>query len=92
MRTFQHLKDFEERSSFSSWITRITINSALMNLRKKRGYVETSMDVIGEDHASQYRREPKNPTESPESHCSGREREKSYCVEQFNSYHRGSER
>ena len=91
MRTFQHLKDFEERSSFSSWITRITINSALMNLRKKRGYVETSMDVIGEDHASQYRREPKTYGKSRKP-LFRTEREKSYCVEQFNSYHRGSER
>ena len=35
MRAFLHLKDFEERSSFSSWLTRIAINFALMDLRKK---------------------------------------------------------
>ncbi len=75
MRAFLHLKDFEERSSFSSWLTRIAINSALMNLRKKRGYIETSMEVIIEDPASPYQWEPKDPAESPESQCWRRERE-----------------
>jgi len=75
MRAFLHMKEFEERSSFSSWLTRIAINSALMSLRKKRGYIETSMDVICDEHGFQYRWEPKDPAESPESHCSRRERE-----------------
>ena len=35
MKAFIHLKDFEERASFSSWLTRIAINTALMLLRKK---------------------------------------------------------
>src|SRR5271155_4203431 len=30
MKAFIHLKDFEERASFSSWLTRIAINTALM--------------------------------------------------------------
>src|SRR5277367_4257898 len=64
MRAFLHLKDFEERSSFSSWLTRIAINFSLMNLRKKRGYVETSMDVINDDHELLHW-EPKDPGENP---------------------------
>src|SRR5215467_8928879 len=36
MRAFMHVKDFDGRSSFGTWITRIAINSALMILRKKR--------------------------------------------------------
>jgi RNA polymerase sigma-70 factor (ECF subfamily) len=75
MRAFLHLKDFEERSSFSSWLTRIAINFALMSLRKKRGHVEISMEVINDDHGVRYRWEPKDPAESPESRCSRRERE-----------------
>ncbi len=75
MRAFLHLKDFEERSSFSSWLTRIAINFALMGLRKKRGHVEVSMEFINDDHEVSYRWEPKDPAESPESHCSRRERE-----------------
>jgi len=75
MRAFLHLKEFEERSSFSSWLTRIAINAALMSLRKKRGHIETSMDVISDDRGSEYHWEPKDPAESPESHFSRRERE-----------------
>jgi RNA polymerase sigma factor (sigma-70 family) len=45
MRAFQHLNQFDGRSSFATWFTRIGINSALMILRKKRIRQETSMDV-----------------------------------------------
>jgi RNA polymerase sigma factor (sigma-70 family) len=40
MRAFVHLRDFDGRSSFSTWLTRIAINSALMILRKKRNSLE----------------------------------------------------
>ena len=46
-----------------------------MSLRKKRGYIETSIDVIGDDRGFQYRWEPKDPAEDPEGHLSRRERE-----------------
>ena len=36
LKAFLHLKNFEGRSSFSSWHTRIAINSALMTLRKRK--------------------------------------------------------
>jgi RNA polymerase sigma-70 factor (ECF subfamily) len=75
MRAFLHLKDFEERSSFSSWLTRIAINFALMSLRKKRGHIEISMEAINDDQGIGYRWEPKDPAESPESQCSRRERD-----------------
>ena len=75
MRAFLHLKDFEERSSFSSWLTRIAINVSLMSLRKKRGHIEISMEIVSDDHEIRYRWEPKDPAESPESHCSRRETE-----------------
>jgi RNA polymerase sigma factor (sigma-70 family) len=45
MRAFLHLKQFDGRSSFATWFTRIGINSALMILRKKRIRLETSMDT-----------------------------------------------
>jgi len=48
MKAFTHLPAFEGRSSFSSWITRIAINSALMLLRKRRG-VEVSIDAVARD-------------------------------------------
>jgi RNA polymerase sigma-70 factor (ECF subfamily) len=47
LRAFVHLKDFDGRSSFATWLTRIAINSALMILRKKRSSHETA--VAGTD-------------------------------------------
>jgi RNA polymerase sigma-70 factor, ECF subfamily len=45
MQAYVHLKDFDGRAAFSTWLTRIAINSALMMLRRKRSHSETSMDV-----------------------------------------------
>jgi RNA polymerase sigma-70 factor, ECF subfamily len=36
LKAFQHLKDFEGRSSLSTWLYRIASNEALMLLRKRR--------------------------------------------------------
>jgi len=44
LNAFVHLKDFDGRSRFTTWLTRIAINSALAKLRKRRGIREVSMD------------------------------------------------
>jgi RNA polymerase sigma-70 factor (ECF subfamily) len=44
LSAFLHLKDFDERSRFATWLTRIAINAALAKLRKKRGIREVPMD------------------------------------------------
>ena len=44
LRAFVHLGDFEGRSNFGTWLTSITINSALMILRKKRTAHEIAID------------------------------------------------
>jgi RNA polymerase sigma-70 factor (ECF subfamily) len=75
MKAFVHLKDFQERSSFSSWLTRIAINSALMLLRKKRGHIEISTDAIDDEFGIRDRWEPRDHADSPESRCARRERE-----------------
>ena len=41
---FLHLKAFDGRSRFSTWVTRIGINSALMTLRRKHRCREVSLD------------------------------------------------
>jgi RNA polymerase sigma-70 factor (ECF subfamily) len=38
LKAFQNLQRFEERSRFSTWVTRITVNAALMRLRHRRGH------------------------------------------------------
>jgi len=40
-----HIQKFDGRSTFSTWLTRIAINSALMILRKRRSSRETGMEV-----------------------------------------------
>jgi RNA polymerase sigma-70 factor, ECF subfamily len=43
-KAFIHLHKFEEKSSFSTWLTRIVINEGLMLLRRRRGFREISID------------------------------------------------
>jgi RNA polymerase sigma-70 factor (ECF subfamily) len=43
LSAFTHLTSFEERSSFSTWMTRIAINAALSRLRKNR-HITVSLD------------------------------------------------
>jgi RNA polymerase sigma-70 factor (ECF subfamily) len=45
-KAFIYLKSFEGRSSFSTWITRIAINEALMWLRRARALREVSVDNL----------------------------------------------
>ena len=44
LNAFVHLKSFDGRSTFATWLTRIAINSALMVLRKQRACPEISID------------------------------------------------
>jgi RNA polymerase sigma factor (sigma-70 family) len=44
MRALTHIGSFDGRSTFSTWVTRIAINSALMILRKRRTRREFSLD------------------------------------------------
>jgi RNA polymerase sigma factor (sigma-70 family) len=43
MRAFIHIETFDGRAAFSTWFTRIAINSALMILRKRKGRIEVSL-------------------------------------------------
>ena len=43
-KVFVYLHKFEGKSSFSTWLTRIAINEALMFLRRRRGQREVSID------------------------------------------------
>jgi RNA polymerase sigma-70 factor, ECF subfamily len=48
LKVFQHLKDFEGRSSLSTWLYRIASNEALMMLRKRRPEITLS-DTVTDD-------------------------------------------
>jgi RNA polymerase sigma-70 factor, ECF subfamily len=51
LSAFLHIKTFDERSTFSTWLTRIGVNSALMILRKKRNSHEMSAHGPGVDES-----------------------------------------
>ena len=44
LSAFRNLRRFEGRSQFSTWLTRIVINAALMRLRSQRGRSAVSID------------------------------------------------
>jgi RNA polymerase sigma-70 factor, ECF subfamily len=44
LNAFAHVKDFDERSQFATWLTRIAINAALAKLRKKHWKCEIPMN------------------------------------------------
>jgi RNA polymerase sigma-70 factor, ECF subfamily len=75
LRAFSHLNNFQERSSFSTWLTRIAINSALMILRKRRNYFEFSLDGTDDASGNSERWEIQSLAEDPESSYVRRERE-----------------
>jgi RNA polymerase sigma-70 factor (ECF subfamily) len=49
MKAYTHLNTFDGRAKFSTWLTRIAINSSLMILRRKRSHPETSMEITDGD-------------------------------------------
>src|SRR5713101_294193 len=54
-KAFVHLHKFEGKSRFSTWLTRIAINEALMFLRRGRGLREVSIDDLSGDEETTLR-------------------------------------
>src|SRR5215469_3850680 len=48
LRAYAHISGFDGRSSFSTWLTRIVINSSLMIRRKVRNARQVSADELSE--------------------------------------------
>ena len=68
----RHLDSFQGRSRFSSWLTRIALNAALMRLRSNRRRTETSLDEIFQrDTAARFQVVEERP--NPEQECSLKE-------------------
>ena len=63
-KAFVHLPKFEGKSTFSTWLTRIAINEALMWLRRKRASPEVSIEE------SDTANESAQPMDFPDSHPS----------------------
>jgi RNA polymerase sigma factor (sigma-70 family) len=70
-----HIGSFEGRSSFSSWLTRIAINTALMKLRKNRAYPEVSIERPTGEGGEFVPYESADPEPDPEERFAQRQRE-----------------
>jgi RNA polymerase sigma factor (sigma-70 family) len=67
LRALVHMSNFDGRSSFGTWLTRIAINSALMILRKKRSKLETATNCNDEVAVDGLREEITDHRPNPES-------------------------
>ena len=74
LSAFVHLKDFDGRSQFATWLTRIAINAALMKLRKDHGAREVRIDEPNPSSEPVAQREFPCDAPDPEESCSLRER------------------
>jgi RNA polymerase sigma-70 factor (ECF subfamily) len=67
MKAYLHLKTFDGRCAFSTWLTRIAINSALMTLRRRRSRPEACMEVM--DQGIWRPRDVIDQGKNAEQHC-----------------------
>jgi RNA polymerase sigma-70 factor (ECF subfamily) len=72
---FVHLQHFQEKSSFSTWLTRIAINEALMCLRKNRRLRAVPLDETGSEPGDPVFVEIPDASASPEAAYMKREEE-----------------
>jgi RNA polymerase sigma factor (sigma-70 family) len=68
LKAYIHIGGFEGRSAFSSWLTRIAINSALMLSRKKRSQPVYSFESVSDVDDFKLP-EPTDTSRSPEECC-----------------------
>jgi RNA polymerase sigma factor (sigma-70 family) len=73
MRAFIHIETFDGRAAFTTWFTRIAINSALMILRKRKGRIEVSLSDCPCDETREI---PAivEPSKGPDEQCLRREK------------------
>jgi RNA polymerase sigma-70 factor (ECF subfamily) len=72
-KAFLHLRQFEGNSSFSTWLTRITINESLMWVRKKRAHREVPIEESSVENEPSFLLDAPDPGPSPEDRYSQRE-------------------
>jgi RNA polymerase sigma factor (sigma-70 family) len=75
LSAFLHIGEFDGRSAFSTWLTRIAINSALMILRKKRTSHEISLEGSADSDRKAPSWEMPDHAPNPEKRYVQRERE-----------------
>jgi len=73
LKVFIHFGEFNRNSSFATWLTRISINSALMILRKRRVRTEVSIDEPVDESARPVQWEIADRRPNPEQYYIQRE-------------------
>jgi RNA polymerase sigma-70 factor (ECF subfamily) len=71
---YVHLHDFNGDARFSTWLSRIAINVALMKLRKKARKVEISIEEPSESNEMSFREAVADLAPNPEQDCLREER------------------
>jgi RNA polymerase sigma-70 factor (ECF subfamily) len=75
-QAFIHLKNFNGDSRFSTWLSRIAINAALMKLRKKQRLWDVSLDESAETEESSFRMDVEDRGLNPEQLYAQKERQR----------------
>jgi RNA polymerase sigma-70 factor, ECF subfamily len=84
LRAYLALGKFEGRSKFSSWLTRIAINSALMGIRKRRAHPEIFIDRSSEPDEEAMSFDIRDSRLNPEQICDQHQR----CLRMFRAMQR----
>ena len=80
LKVFVYLQDFQGKSSFCTWLTRIAINEALMLLRKTRATREVPMGNSTNDEETARRLDVPDTSPNPEASYLQREASEHLCV------------
>lgn len=72
-KAYAKLDSFEGRAAFSTWLTRIAINSALMLRRRKSCRVEASLNEILDNQSERFLNRTVSQSPNPEQICAANE-------------------
>lgn len=74
LSALRHFREFQGRSQIATWLTRIVINAALMQLRSGRARPTTSIDEKADGQSASLAATIPDPKPGPEQICVQRER------------------
>lgn len=66
IKAYRNISNFDERSTFSTWIYRITTNTCIDEMRKRKGKQTFSLDNEFEGEKSNWKREVADDADTPE--------------------------
>ncbi|KXL53479.1 ECF RNA polymerase sigma factor SigW [Anaerotignum neopropionicum] len=66
LKAYRNIANFDERSAFSTWIYRITVNTCIDEMRKRKGKQTLFLDNEFEDEEGTWKQEVADSGETPE--------------------------